>query len=100
MSDNRVDGRLYLDNLADDMQLHHTKEDVVMPLTMAPMGETLEIIKVGGNPKTKKHLENIGFVPGGLVSVISAIEGNLIVNVKETRVAVSKEMALKITVGA
>ncbi len=71
-----------------------------MPLTMAPRGEDVEIIKIGGSPKTKQHLENMGFVSGGFVKVISDIGGNMIVNVKETRVAVSKEMALKIMVSA
>ena len=56
------------------------------------------IKKVGGNPEVKKHLENLGFVAGGNVTVITAMGGNIIVNVKEARVAISKEMAQKIMV--
>ena len=56
------------------------------------------IKKVGGKPETRKFLENLGFVAGGSVTVISEIGGNVIVNVKDSRVAVSKEMASKIMV--
>lgn len=68
------------------------------PLTFANTGEENIIKKVGGNPDTRKFLENLGFVAGGAVTVISEIGGNVIVNVKESRVAVSKEMACKIMV--
>ncbi len=70
----------------------------MMPLTLAPVGEENIILKVGGNPETKKHLEDLGFVAGGNVTVVSEMLGNLIVNVKETRVAISREMAGKIMV--
>ena len=70
----------------------------MMPLTFANAGEENIIKKVGGNPETKKFLENLGFVVGGNVSVINTIGGNLIVNVKEARVAISREMAQKIMV--
>ena len=70
----------------------------MMPLTLATAGEENIIKKVGGNPETRKCLENLGFVAGGTVTVISEISGNVIVNVKESRVAVSKEMASKIMV--
>ncbi len=70
----------------------------MMPLTLAPVGEENIILKVGGNPETKKHLEDLGFVAGGNVTVVSEMSGNLIVNVKETRVAISREMAGKIMV--
>lgn len=70
----------------------------MMPLTLANVGEENIIKKVGGNPETKKFLENLGFVAGGSVIVVSEIGGNVIVNVKESRVAVSKEMASKIMV--
>ena len=70
----------------------------MMPLTLATAGEENIIKKVGGNPETRKFLENLGFVAGGTVTVISEISGNVIVNVKESRVAVSKEMASKIMV--
>lgn len=70
----------------------------MMPLTLATVGEENIIKRIGGKPDVKQHLENLGFVPGGSVSVISTIGGNLIVNVKESRVAISKEMACKIMV--
>lgn len=70
----------------------------MMPLTMVNTGEENMIKKVGGNPETKKFLENLGFVPGSIVIVVNEIGGNLIVNVKESRVAISKEMACKIMV--
>lgn len=70
----------------------------MMPLTLANVGEENIIKKVGGNPETRKFLENLGFIAGGSVIVVSEIGGNVIVNVKESRVAVSKEMASKIMV--
>ena len=70
----------------------------MMPLTLANIGEENMIKKVGGNPEIKTHLENLGFVAGGNVTVITAMGGNVIVNVKDTRVAISKEMAQKIMV--
>ena len=69
-----------------------------MPLTLANVGEPNIIRKVGGGPETKKHLEDMGFVAGGSVTVITMMGGNVIVNVKESRIAISKEMALKIMV--
>lgn len=70
----------------------------MMPLTLANPGEESIILKVGGNPETKQHLADLGFVAGGNVTVISTIGGNLIVNVKESRVAISREMAARIMV--
>lgn len=70
----------------------------MMPLTYADMGSDLIILKVGGKPEIRAHLENLGFVAGGNVKVVSSMGGNLIVNVKEARVAISKEMASKIMV--
>lgn len=67
-----------------------------MPLVLAANGEEHIIHRVGGSPEVKKHLENLGFVAGGSVTVISENGGNLIVNVKESRIAVSREMANKI----
>ena len=61
-----------------------------MPLTFANVGEENMIRKVGGNPETKKFLETLGFVVGGRVTVVTEINGNVIVNVKESRVAVSR----------
>lgn len=71
---------------------------IMMPLTLANAGEENMIRKVGGNPEMKKHLEDMGFVAGGNVTVVSTIGGNLIVNVKESRVAISREMAGKIMI--
>ena len=70
-----------------------------MPLFLVSPGEEARIRRVGGNPEVRKHLEDLGFVAGGSVTVVSAIGGNLIVNVKASRVAVSRETAGKILVG-
>lgn len=70
----------------------------MMPLTLANIGEENIIKHIGGSPEVKKHLENLGFVAGGNVTVITSMSGNVIVNVKESRVAISKEMAQKIMV--
>lgn len=70
----------------------------MLPLALANIGEESIVRKVGGNPEVKKHLEDLGFVAGGAVTVISALGGNLIVKVKESRVAISEEMARKIMV--
>ncbi|BAL00993.1 ferrous iron transport protein A [Oscillibacter valericigenes Sjm18-20] len=70
----------------------------MMPLTLANTGEETMIRKVGGSPEMKKHLEDMGFVAGGNVTVVSTIGGNLIVNVKESRMAISREMAGKIMI--
>lgn len=69
-----------------------------MPLTLAKIGEINIIKKIGGNPEVKKHLENLGFIVGGNVTVINEIGGNIIVNVKEARIAISREMANKIMI--
>ena len=69
-----------------------------MPLTMATMGEVNKIVKVSGNEETRRFLENLGFVAGTEITVVSSIGGNLIVNVKDSRVAVNKEMARHIMV--
>ena len=70
-----------------------------MPLTMAGIGKESVIQRVGGREETRRFLENLGFVVGAIVTVISEIGGNLIVNVKDTRVAIGKDMANKIMVG-
>lgn len=56
------------------------------------------IKKIGGKPEVKKHLENLGFVAGGNVTIVTTMGGNIIVNVKESRIAISKEMAQKIMI--
>lgn len=71
---------------------------MMMPLSMAQIGERNVIKKVGGREETRKFLESLGFVTGGAVTVVSEIAGNMIVNVKESRVAINKEMANKIMV--
>ena len=70
----------------------------MMPLTLVQTGEENMIRKVGGKPEAKKHLENLGFVAGGAATLISSMGGNVIVKVKESRVAISEEMARKIMV--
>ena len=70
----------------------------MMPLSLAEVGEKNIIKRIGGSPEVKRHLENLGFVTGGGVTVVSTLGGNVIVNVKDTRVAISKEMAVKIMV--
>ena len=70
----------------------------MMPLTVMKSGEERVIKKVGGKEETRQFLENLGFVTGGMVTVISQMGGNLIVNIKESRVAIGKDMANKIMV--
>lgn len=69
-----------------------------MPLSFANVGEDNIIKRIGGSPETKKHLEDLGFVAGGVITIVSDLGGNLIVNVKGSRVAISREMAAKIFV--
>lgn len=69
-----------------------------MPLTMAKEGEPNTIKRIGGKEETKKFLEKLGFVVGGVVTVVSTVGGNLIVNVKDSRIALGKDMANKILV--
>lgn len=70
----------------------------MMPLTMLGNGATGTITRIGGKDETKRFLENLGFVVGSDVTVVSETEGNLIVNIKESRVAIGKDMACKIMV--
>lgn len=70
----------------------------MMPLTMAETGRETRIRKIGGKDETRRFLESLGFVIGGFVTVVSENSGNLIVKVKDSRVAISKEMANKIMV--
>ena len=70
----------------------------MMPLSMVGAGEENTIQRIGGKEETRKFLETLGFVVGGKVTVVSQTEGNLIVNIKESRVAIGKDMANKITV--
>lgn len=69
-----------------------------MPLSMMKIGEEQSIKKIGGKQELRQHLENLGFVVGGHVTVISEMAGNLIVSIKDSRIAISREMASKIYV--
>ncbi len=69
-----------------------------MPLSMVGIGEENVIKKVGGKEETRLFLERLGFVTGGMVTVVSEVGGNMIVNVKDSRVAIGKDMANKIIV--
>ena len=71
---------------------------MMMPLTMAPVGQASKIQRVGGNDETKRFLANLGFVVGSEVTVISAIGGNVLVNIKDSRVAINQDMARHIMV--
>ena len=70
----------------------------MMPLALANIGEEYMIRRVSGNPEVKKHLEDLGFTAGGSITVVSALGGNIIVKVKEARVAICEEMARRIMV--
>ena len=70
----------------------------MMPIVVADSGEELIVRKVVGSPEVKLHLENLGIVPGGLVTLINVTEGNVILKVKESRIALNKDMAMKIMV--
>lgn len=69
-----------------------------MPLSFATEGEENIIKQVGGKAKVRAHLENLGFVAGAAVKVITSMGGNIIVNIKDSRVAISREMAAKIVI--
>lgn len=70
----------------------------MLPLNLADTGDIQIIKKIGGNPEVKKHLNNLGFNVGGEIMIVNTLDGNLIVKVKESRVAVSNELARKIMV--
>ena len=75
----------------------HRKQNM-MPLSFADIEQDNIIRRIGGSPEVKKHLENLGFVVGGNVKVVNRLGGNIIVNVKEARIAISQEMAMKIMI--
>ena len=85
-------------NIEKQISNRRGKEEMIMPLSMAHAGERNVIKKVGGKEETRKFLENLGFVVGGAVTVISEVGGNIIVNVKESRVAIGKDMANRIMI--
>ncbi|MBE5898767.1 MAG: ferrous iron transport protein A [Lachnospiraceae bacterium] len=70
----------------------------MMPLIYASPGEENIIKKVGGNPDVKRHLENLGLTPGGTATLVNVMGGNVIVKVKESRIAIDKEMAKKVMI--
>ena len=70
----------------------------MLPLALADVGEENVIKRIGGSPEVRRHLEDLGFVAGGRVTVVSSLMGNVIVKVKDARVAISEEMAGKIMV--
>ena len=70
----------------------------MLPLTYANVNDMNVIRKIGGNPEIRKHLEDMGFVTGAVVTVVSAINGNLIVNIKDSKVALDKSLAGKIMI--
>ena len=70
----------------------------MMPLAMVNAGESNTVIRVGGNEKTRRFLKNLGFVAGAEATVVCRIDGNVIINIKNSRVAIGKEMATKIMV--
>ena len=70
----------------------------MMPITLADVGQDNTVKRIGGKPEVRRHLENLGFVVGSSVTVINAIGDNVIVRVKDARVAISAEMAQKIYV--
>lgn len=70
----------------------------MMPLNLADTGKEMIIKKINGSPEVKKHLETLGFVSGCPVSIVNSFDGNIIVNIKDTRVAINSEMAQKIMV--
>ena len=70
----------------------------MMPLPFAEIGEENVILRVGGTPEVKKHLENLGFVPGTEVAIVNTLNGNVIVRVKDARVALDEKMVEKIMI--
>ena len=70
----------------------------MMPLTMAKSGETVTIRKISGKDEVRQHLAELGFVADSDVTVVSEIAGNLIVQVKDSRIALDKTMANRIMV--
>ena len=74
------------------------EDTAMMPLNVAEPGEENIIRKIGGSPEVKKHLEDLGFVVGGSVTLVSVLNGNVIVNVKNTRIALDADMARRIMI--
>lgn len=88
----------YTNFSGNENHYQYKEGDDIMPLTMVNTGEPSTIKKIGGKEETRRFLENLGFVAGGIVTVVSEMGGNMIVNVKDSRVAIGKDMANKIIV--
>ena len=71
---------------------------MMIPLALAPQGEEQIVKKIGGSDEVKRHLANLGFTVGGTVAIVNSLSGNLIVKVKESRVAINEDMARRIMV--
>lgn len=70
----------------------------MIPISFADVGKECIIKKIGGSPEVKKHLENLGFAVGGNATLITALGGNVIIKVKESRVAIDSDMANRILI--
>ena len=70
----------------------------MMPLVLANVGEPQIVKRIGGNPETKRHLEDLGFTVGGEVCIVTTLGGNVIVSIKNSRIAVNAEMARHIMI--
>ena len=75
-----------------------SQEKQLLPLVFANAGEEQIIKKIGGSDEVKRHLENLGFTVGGSVTIVNSLAGNVIVKVKESRVAINENMARRIMV--
>lgn len=83
----------------NDMSHHANHQGgMTMPLTFAKAGDTMTISKIKGRDDTRRHLNNLGFIVGDQVMIVSEQQGNLIVRVKDTRIAINKKMASRIMV--
>lgn len=71
----------------------------IMPITMSDAGKAVTIVNISGNPKVRQHLSELGFVTGEKVMVVNNIGGNVIIQVKDARIAVDEAMARRIMVG-
>lgn len=72
----------------------------MLPLTLAKAGEQVRVARISGSQEIKKHLEDLGFVEGTVITVVSSHEGDVIINLKDSRLAVTREMAQKVMVQA
>ncbi len=80
------------------MYVSYKEETKVIPLVYATAGVEQVIKKIGGNDEARRHLENLGFTVGGTVTIVNSLAGNVIVKVKESRIAINEEMARRVMV--